>query len=422
MADSCSTMAINIFIVIIHLDGYSLYRQCSQWHIVYGLRHVDNLMHNVFIARELKVIPLVSFPSFAPFMLFHLPSLPSEPCERDGICFQAQQSPPGSPPLPNKSGLGRLGYQVSASLMSQGFSVNTPAQPLLGSVSSMDIMQTRPKPNLGDFSYVNQARTSWHEREELKCQIVKDSRLIMRKYASLVLNVYRLLQRNQVPFEEVQIALLHLGCFQSRPNSPTLFPESSELYRAKTIPELVCSLHAYTSWFNYDLIKFLACEEKLGGVDGQLLIGEYEAELREFFSKYIFECPQFSVECEVPPGFQEFEMKIDWDYKTCQAHQVALFKTTVSELLDIKPYALQLKSVEEGCVLTTWIVPSSIVACIVERVLDNEEALSKVNVTLVRIAGKCLEMTSKKSLSHVTQCQTAGHNLFKVIINTLNIF
>ena len=91
-------------------------------------------------------------------------SLSTEFCERDGICFTAQQSlsigenthlqfnAHGS----NLSPLSTQGYQASPNAAS-----STAAMPVY----------TRAQPELGQFSYVSQARFSWQEREEMKCRL-----------------------------------------------------------------------------------------------------------------------------------------------------------------------------------------------------------------------------------------------------------
>ena len=272
------------------------------------------------------------------------------------------------------------------------FSQSSAVAGVTGSLNSM---------SLGDFSVAQEVRRTHQDPEDLKCQMVKESRAIIRKYATLVLQVYRLLQKVSAPFEEVHLALITLGCTQSQPgsgpSSSPLFPGSSEIAKAKNMPELVMSLHSYSSWFNYDLIKFLS--EQFGGKEGVDLIAAYEDELREFFKKFVFECPQFAGQT-TPDGFTEMEMKVDWEYHNCKTQDVAIFKTTVTELLEIEPHALRLKSVEEGCVLLTWMISSSTIPHIALR-LSKEAVLEKLAIEqmqFVKLPGRLFEVPTRLRL------------------------
>ena len=272
-------------------------------------------------------------------------------------------------------------------------------------------LQSRAPVELGDFSVAQEVRRTHQDPEDLKCQIVKESRAIIRKYATLVLQVYRLLQKLCAPFEEVRLALITLGCTQTQPgsgpSSSPLFVGSSEIAKARDMLELLTSLHSYSSWFNYDLIKFLA--EQFGGHEGVDLIAAYEEELMEFCKKFVYECPQFAAQA-IPDGFTEMEMKVDWEYQNCRAQDVAIFKTTVTDLLHIKPHALRLKSVEEGCVLLTWMVSSSAIPDIALQLSKEAvmEKLAKKRVQSVNLPFKRFEVPARFHLlpyeSPVQQC------------------
>ena len=239
---------------------------------------------------------------------------------------------------------------------------------------------------LGDFRAVEEK--DWEEAETLKYQIVTESQKIMRKYSDFVLNVCYLLEHLNVQYEYVKMKILHLGCV-THPvlKSTTHMPEVSQ---AKSIKELLTSLHLYSSWFNYEIVKVIA--EDFGGNDGSRLVEDYELSLNEFCHKFIYECPQFMPNSKIPAGFEGFVMKVNKDYYHYTVQDLTIYKTAVVKLTRIEPRHLLLRSVEEGCIKMTWCIPSALVQSVLETVNSHKAVLADIDVQSVNVGGKCVDI------------------------------
>lgn len=239
----------------------------------------------------------------------------------------------------------------------------------------------------------------------LRCKVARDSQNITMKFASLVLGVYRVLVCLQVSVKEIRMVLLYFGCFKNTPRSEnvSLFSSSSDIAKVEDLASLIECLHNYSSWFNYRLIKFVAIE--FGREEGKKLIADYEEELAKYFENLIaYECPEFSLTKGVPPGYEQLVVKVDWDYQSCKAQDVALFQASISSILGLEPEVFQLKSIEEGCVLFTWGIPSAIVHHILVQALRSKHALQEREVLFVWAAGKCVEIHPNSRSNSVSHC------------------
>ena len=230
----------------------------------------------------------------------------------------------------------------------------------------------------------------------LRFKVAARTEQIMFSFVSLVLSVYHLLVDNNVPIEEVRIALMYLGCFRDKPFEQNfrMFNSSAGIEHATDHASLITCLHNYSSWFNYKIIKFLG--EKFGGAEGLHLIAEYEKRLRTSIETLAcYQCPDFSIERGIPPGFEKIDIKVDWDYHSCTASDIAIFERTVSELLGLEPHVWQLQSVDEGCVIMKWAVPGVLVETILCTVMAKREILKREKVIFVMVMGKHVEVSGK---------------------------
>ena len=246
---------------------------------------------------------------------------------------------------------------------------------------------------LADFDRLDGSRREKKEIQNLRCKVAVDSENITMRFAKFVLAVYRLLESKQVKVREVRLALCYLGCYKSvwKGNVP-MFGSLSDVNQAEDLAKLIECLRNYSSWFNYYLLKFIA--EEFGGEEGKTLVVDYEGDLTKYFESVIaYLCPEFSLAKGIPPGFQQLDVKVDWDYKSCRAQDIVLFRAKLSELLQLKPHVFQLKSIEEGCVSMTWLVPSMLVPYIISEVRLHKCKLEEMCVLNIQAMGKFIEIS-----------------------------
>ena len=233
------------------------------------------------------------------------------------------------------------------------------------------------------------------KKAALRCKVIQANESIIMKFASLVLGIFRLLKQKQVPVEEVRMSLLFLGCLRDRSKEENIkiFGPTSDVAHANSLQSLIECLHSYSSWYNYGLLKFAAIE--FGKEDGKQLIGDYENELAHYFETIVaYQCPHFSLTTGIPMGFDQLIVKVEWDYMSRKAQDIAVFQSKLSSLLKLEPEVFILKSVEDGCMQFTWAIPASIVEYVLTMVICLTDVLAQEDVTLVYVGGKELNFNT----------------------------
>lgn len=235
-----------------------------------------------------------------------------------------------------------------------------------------------------------------HKKAALRSKVVKANNDIKMKFAKLVLDVYRILSKLQVAVEEIRLGLLYLGCFRDKTGGEheqcySVLSPTSELSHVDTVQSLIAYLHQYSSWYNYGLIKFVATE--FGKEEGALVIDEYVESLTLYCEKIVAcQCPEFSLADGLPPGYDQLVVKVDWDYLSRTAQDIAIFQAELSTLLNLEPEVFILKGVKEGCVQITWAVPQVITSHIVVASIKYHQQLANLNVLSIITAGKYIDV------------------------------
>ena len=221
---------------------------------------------------------------------------------------------------------------------------------------------------------------------KLKYKITSDFNNITSRFAVMVLGIYRLLKGNSTPLDEVRLMLQYLGCRTNAGGNEnvTLFSCSSELSESKDLEALIACLQKYSSWYNYRLVKLVA--EQFSGEEGRKLISDYETDLwRHYVTLIAYQCPDFSLDREVPPGYARLVVKVDWDYLSASLQDITVFQSSLADILELEPYVFQLRTAEEGCVHLEWSMPAGLEPHVSSIMVVKEECLRELRVLSVAV-------------------------------------
>ena len=248
--------------------------------------------------------------------------------------------------------------------------------------------------NAVDFCQHTETESVREERkniEDLRCNIIENLQEITALFATLVLNTYRLLQEKKVPIKDLIIALAFLG------GNGKIAANSGDLSQSSDLAEFFTNLHKYSSWFNYFVIEFLATT--FGGDQGKALITAYEEQLRnKIMHHFVHQCPEFALTRELPNHYQELTVKIERDYMFYTINDLSLLRNTMAKLMKLKPSTFILKSVEEGCVLLTWVVPISSSKSVISLIKKHAAELEAYSVISVKTGDKEVLITKVGNL------------------------
>ena len=335
----------------------------------------------------LSVVNCITFYVFL-FTIFPVTALSTEPAgDQNGLPFFPSAipdwpsgDPPGRTAIPNpghlvcKSNGNRqiVGHKVAAENWSDD-------QLLMSSKVPVPLMK---------YKYMSSPVDRRSSSDDLRCMLVRESKAIRRHFTDFVLNVCDLLERcPTVTVDNVRLCLLHFGCYRSHDSSP--------LKQAGTIAGLLAALYEYSSWFNYDLVSYLV--ERFGGHEGKRLVQVYESQLKQYFQRLVFQCPPFSHDEEgIPRGFEQLEVMINWNFKTCSLQDVAVLKCTLCSLLQLQPHSLLLRAVDDRCMMS-WAIPVKAVPHAIQRTTAKTEAFSKEDILSLRVGAKVVDFPARDS-------------------------
>lgn len=205
-------------------------------------------------------------------------------------------------------------------------------------------------------------------------------------FSSFVINVSKLLATKAVTTDMIKLSL------ESRLGTCNVSDDiMRKIDNATNIPTLLRLAMPFSSWYNYRLIAFLANEH--GSEEGTKLTTEYEKKLNSYLRRFVYHCPPLS---SLPSGelsseFDQLIIKVDWSYEKCSLQDISIFKSRLCEAIGCEdPCCFLLKSVDEGCVKITYIIPSCQTVALASKIEKVIDELRKAGFISIQVGDKVI--------------------------------
>ena len=245
-----------------------------------------------------------------------------------------------------------------------------------------------PVPTVSKYPYLDTSSLTDEERDDLEIQLNDDYLSINQEYATFASSLRRSLKERGISPFELADCLMELRGYEPLSNSPNekgvhlLEDHYGDLKEAKDITRVFEILSDYSSFFNYDIIAFIA--KNLGSESDKKNLATYEAALETYCRHHVFECPSYSNRSS---KFPDLILKVD--PKVTESDKFTLkslhrFKVKVAKTLKITKHSLKVCSIKKGCLEITFQIPPHIKEAIVPLSNDQNEALRHIGVQNVR--------------------------------------
>ena len=205
---------------------------------------------------------------------------------------------------------------------------------------------------------------------------------MLNRFSRFVINVYKLLTSMSVTSMSVDVDTIKISLQCWLLGYGTISDEViKDIDAANSISALLRMAMPFCSWYNYDLIALLA--EVHGEERGKRLVSDYEEKI--YLQRLVYQCPPFSA-LQSGKFSSELTVKVDWPYESCTLQDITFFKLKLCKALGLKdPSRFILKSVEEGCVRLTYIIPAQLVPELASKVEQATPKLVEEKVISIQV-------------------------------------
>lgn len=243
-----------------------------------------------------------------------------------------------------------------------------------------------------EFPYLFCKKLSVSEFRLLKLKLMRASRNIVRKFASIERNTISMLKEKKVPLDEVKNYVLTMGVMYESvyKGRPLLLEERDKIEKVQEFGSLFLILRGYYSWFSFSIIEALR-EHFLfpANTGNDERLNTYKIEFHDYCRHRVFECPKSMFGDPHSEGFKPLIVKVDDDFNMYNLNCVVEFQSSISEILGLSKHALQLCSVTDGCVTVVFRFPSWL-ADVIKPSCKQQQMLMDIGVKQLKVATRIL--------------------------------
>ena len=210
------------------------------------------------------------------------------------------------------------------------------------------------------FPYLNTSALPENERAVLEMRLKSDTKKMITRFANFTILTRKSIKNRNEPLDEIKDTILSLESFTEGIGVKLLQPQDKvEIRGADTISKVFIVLRSYISFFNYQIIEHLI--EHHGSDEDHQRLEEYLNAFEAFCQRNVFEIPP-NIFCNSQEIGKKLVFKCTDGVSTLEG--VNELKERVAEVFGLQPFALQLCSIEKGCVELHFLIPSAVADCI----------------------------------------------------------
>ena len=254
------------------------------------------------------------------------------------------------------------------------------------------------------FPYLDVSGLDEADRIDLEIRLLDETEQMKRHFSHFALEVIRSLKDSNIPLDEIKFSVLSLSAFTDNDDVNIITDDDKcKIESAKTVTDIFITLtqSMYISMFNYHIIEHIISEH---GVErDQRYLADYLEKFQTFCQRSIFEIPNSLFEniSQSSNELKVFTLKCTKGVTTINGVERARGK--IARIFSLRPAALQLRSIEKGCVELHFLISIAVADCIFPVSPSQHSALSEIGVKVLS-CGAVDQISTK--LEHTPQSKS----------------
>ena len=225
---------------------------------------------------------------------------------------------------------------------------------------------------------VNFSELSLDDQEDLVAQIDELKQEINVKFIKLQSDLITSLkkQENITPSHVAATLLTYTHTVSSGAHSmgceSLLHGHHKKLVEAKTIEEIFITINPYLSYFNYEVLQVVI--EAHGTDKDKQNMQQYLNDFSEYCKRV--PCVEFHEESNFNQSKRtKVKFKLDYNKSELKLGDVKRIQRRIARILNLKPSALFLHRVDDGCVAFTFLIRTSMIDYVMDMITKKKAVL-----------------------------------------------
>ena len=199
---------------------------------------------------------------------------------------------------------------------------------------------------------------------------------------------YDILVERGIDVHRLHARLISLNVSRKHEHQDFINNHLMNIDQGTTFNNLWARLGSYWNFLNFDLLEHII--NKFGSEDLKQKMKSYKHDLQSFRKatrlRDFIDC--WPVQGETPPEaeLREFVAKMKHDWDNCTLEDLDKLKGVITRKFFLPEFALLLKQIKEGCVVITWLIPTSFVKALQEA--TNSEFFMEHKIEAITIDGQ----------------------------------
>ena len=231
------------------------------------------------------------------------------------------------------------------------------------------------------FPYLDTKMLRIKDRRELESRLVREMGDMICLFARFRSSMIDSFESQKLEVKRVVDFVLSLGKLASLCPKALSEKDEGHLRESKSILDVFSALLPYTSFFHYRIIETLV--STFGTLQDGEKLKQYVAAFNRFCKRSVFEVPPNVFRCAIEKSEDKvFSIKYITE-ATPSLGEIVVVHGKIAEVLGVSSWALQLCSIEKGCVCLRFWIPPRVADHVLPVSQSQQAALNDIGVRIL---------------------------------------